>query len=40
MRNLDFGFDVITRQEGDRECRDGTTQDNVVLRHEARRPVT
>jgi len=40
MRNLDFGFNVITRQERDHECRNGTTQDNTVLRHEARRPVT
>jgi len=40
MRNLNFGFDVITRQECDHECRDGTTQDSAVLRHEARRSVT
>jgi len=40
MRNLDFGFDVITHQERDRECRNGTTQDSAVLRHEARHPVT
>jgi len=40
MRNIDFGFDVITRQERDHECRNGTTQDNAVLRHEVRRPVT
>jgi len=33
MRNLDFGFDVITHQERDHERRDGTTQDSAVLRH-------
>jgi len=35
MHNLDFLFDVITRQERDHECRDGTTQDNAVLCHES-----
>jgi len=27
MRNLDFGFDVITHRERDHECRAWTTQD-------------
>ena len=40
MRNLDLGFGVITRQERDHKCRNGTTQDSTVLRHGARRPVT
>jgi len=26
MRNLDFGFDVITRRERDHQCREWTTQ--------------
>ena len=26
MRNLDFGFDVITRRERDHQCRDWATQ--------------
>jgi len=40
MRNLNFELYVITRQERDHECRNGTTQDSAVLRLEARRPVT
>jgi len=31
MRNLDFGFDVITRRERDHECHDWTTQDAALF---------
>ena len=31
MRNLKFGFDVITRRERDHECRDWIAQDTVPL---------
>jgi len=39
MRNLDFGFNVITRRERDYECRDWITQDTVPL-YGKRRSVT
>jgi len=39
MRNLNFGFDVITRRERDHECRDWIAQDIAPL-YEARRSDT
>ena len=40
MRNLDFGFDALTRRERDHECRDWTMLDAAPCYVMTRRPAT